>query len=312
MESAKQRCERMLSTHSKTLPRIFGDPLLQGIGKPDTGLADESSGDIAAYTLGYLQELAARVQQYCEDESETPERKREACQLLVHIASEAAADIHLLVQSFPEPFRAIAENRSNFPCLFPAHSEDIRKLKRFVLDDLKLGKLHPLKLRSQPKTFSKHKYANRLLLHYLAEIRRMQAKLLSFRLNDPWASDAIPRLQIERLDDEIPLSVSNVKPWMDVIWQLLLRDIPQPEGHQNLRTLGSRPSRTERVSRQGSPRLVKRRRKQDWPRFAQPRRQKKAIRGEMTYIRSAIKEALAKYLFRMLRKDEQTERRTNK
>ena len=67
MENAKERCERMLAEHSKTLPRVFGDPLRQGIGKPDRRLADESPGHIAAYTLGFLQELAARVQQYCED-----------------------------------------------------------------------------------------------------------------------------------------------------------------------------------------------------------------------------------------------------
>jgi len=253
MENAKERCERMLAKHSKTLPRVFGDPLQQGIGKPDSRLADESPGQIAAYTLGYLQELAARVQQCCEDQRETPERKREACQLLVNIASEAAADIHLLVQSFPEPFRAIAENRSNFPRLFPAHPEDIRNLKSFVLDDLELGKLHPLKLRSHQKTFSKQSYANGLLLHYLAEIRRMRTKLLSFRLNDPWASAAIPRSEIERLDDEISLSVSNAKPWMDIIWQLLLQDIPQPETHPRLRQFAERPSlRNKRMRRDGT------------------------------------------------------------
>jgi hypothetical protein len=89
MESAKERCERMLAEHSKTLPCVFGDPLRQEIGKPDSRLADESGGHIAAYTLGYLQELAARVQQSCEDENETLERKREVCQLLINIASDA-------------------------------------------------------------------------------------------------------------------------------------------------------------------------------------------------------------------------------
>jgi hypothetical protein len=283
-----------------SLPRVFGDPLRLGVGEPDPRLENESTGHIAAYALGFLQELATRVRDCCEDSRETPERKRDACQLLVNTASEAAADIHLFVQSFPEPFRAIAENRSNFPCLFPVHPEDIRKLKSFVLDDLELGKLHPLKLRSQRKTFSKQRYANRLLLHYLVEIRRMRAKLLSFRLDDPWASAAIPRLEIERLDDEISLSVSNAKPWMDMIWQLLLRDIPQPETHPGLRSLGSRPSRRDRATTTDWPGPVKR-----------PKRQK-AFGGEMGYIRSAIKEALAKYLVRMLRKDEQMERRTNK
>src|SRR5262249_44464876 len=196
MESAKERWERMLAKHSKKLPRIFGDPLRQEIGKPDRRLADQSTSHIAAYTLGFLQDLAARVQQYCEDEGETPERKREACQLLVNIASDAAADIHLLVRRFPEPFRAIAENRSNFPCLFPAHPDDIKALKGFMLDDLGLAKLHPLRLRSLRKTFSKHVYVSRLLYYYIAEIHRQRRDLLRVRLNDPWASDAIPRSEM--------------------------------------------------------------------------------------------------------------------
>jgi hypothetical protein len=219
METAKQRCERALAKHSKTLPRIFGDQFRQGIGKPDSRLADESPGHIAAYALGYLQELAARVQEVCQDPREPLERKRDACQLLANIASDAAADIHLLVRKFPEPFRAIAESRSNFPCLVPAHPEDLRAVKSLMLDHLGLGKLHPLKLRSQRKTFSKQNYANGLLLHYIAKIHRTRMSLLDWRLSEPWASAEIPRSQLERLGDDIPLSVANVKSWMEMIWQ---------------------------------------------------------------------------------------------
>ena len=289
MESAKERCKRMLAKHSKTIPRILGNRLLEGIGNPDSRLADESPGHIAAYTLGYLQELAARVQEVCQDPREPLERKRDACQLLVNIARDAAADVHSLIQKFPEPFRAIAQSRPNFPCLFPAHPEDLRELKRLMLDDLGLGKLHPLRLRSSRKTFSKENYVNSLLLYYIAEIDRTRRGLLGWRLNDPWARAAIPRLEIEQLVDDIPLSVPTAKRWIDIIWQLLLRDIPHPETHKGLRSLGSRLSRTGRAT--GT----------DLPGFLKRRKRKKAFAGEASLIRFAIKESLRKYLVRMLR-----------
>ena len=66
-----------------SLPRVFGNLLRLDICEPDPTLENESTGHIAIYTLGYLQELAARVRDCCEDQRETPERKRDACQLLV-------------------------------------------------------------------------------------------------------------------------------------------------------------------------------------------------------------------------------------
>ena len=54
-----------------SLPRVFGDPLRLGIGEPDPRLENESTGHIAAYALGFLQELAARVRDYCEDPRQT-------------------------------------------------------------------------------------------------------------------------------------------------------------------------------------------------------------------------------------------------
>jgi len=278
-------------------------PLRQEFGVPESRLANESHGHIAAYTLGYLQELAARVKQLCEDPRETPERTREACQLLVNIASEAVADIHLLFQQFPEPFREIAETRSNFPCLFPAHPEQRKALNQTLLEHLGLGKLHALKLRPKPgrKPISMRTYANNLLRYYLAEIHRMRGELLSFRLNDPWASAAIPRREIERLDEEIPLCVANAKPRMDMIWKLLLEDFPKPETHRKLRSFGSRSSRRQRASGDSSPRVTK---KGKQIRKLKPGPSKKTRQN--SYIRSAIKEALEKYLVRMLRKDERT------
>src|SRR6266571_8378693 len=109
-----------------SLPRVFGDPLRLGIGEPDPRLENESTGHIAANALGLLQELAARVRNYCEDAKQTSENKRDACQLLVNVGADAALNIHLLVQDFPSSFRQIAERSGKFPCLFPAHPDEIR------------------------------------------------------------------------------------------------------------------------------------------------------------------------------------------
>lgn len=266
-----------------SLPPVFGDPQRLGIGEPDPKLENEAPGHIAAQTLGYLQELAARVLRCCEDRRETPERKRDACQLLVNIASEAAADIHLLAQNFPEPFRAIAENHSNFPCLFPAHPEDIRKLTSFILDDLELGKLHPLKLRSPRKTFSKRTGINALLLYYIRRIHTGAAVLLSWRIDDPFGFASSPKVEVERLL-EVGLSAETAPQWLELIWKLLLLDCPNPEKHNLLSPLGQRSSRTERAP------------------FAKGKKRKTS-----GYVRAAIKEALGRYLVRMLRDKKQSE-----
>jgi len=267
-----------------SLPPVFGDPQRLGIGEADPKLENEAPGHIAAQTLGYLQELAARVLRCCEDRRETPERKRDACQLLVNIASEAAADIHLLAQNFPEPFRIIAENHSNFPCLFPAHPEDIRKLTSFILDDLELGKLHPLKLRSPLKTFSKKTDINELLLHYIRRIHAEADVLLSWRIGDPFGFASSPKEEVERLADEVPLSAKTAHQWLELIWKLLLVDCPKPEENNLLSPLGRRRSRTERApSVKGKKRKTSR------------------------YVRAAIKEALGRYLVRMLRDQKQSE-----
>src|SRR5262249_36561333 len=160
-----------------------------------------------------------------------------------------------------------------------------KALKDFMLDDLGLGKLHPFKLRSAHKTFSMQTYANRLLWHYIGIIHRDAAACLSARLagSSPVDREAVPLSEMERLVGEIPLSVPNAKPWIDMIWQLLLQDIPQPENHKVLRSLGGRPGRAGRATKTDFPALVK------------PRKRKKPFAGEGTYIRSAIKESLKKY-----------------
>jgi len=283
METAEQRGRRLLADHSKALQRIFGDPLLQGIGTANPRLADESTGLIAASALGYVQELAARVRNYCDDANCTNEKKREACQLFVNIASEAVAIIHLLAQEFPAPIREIAEQRANFPCMFPAHPDDRKALEDLILTDLALGKLHPLRLRSLRKTFSKITAINNLLLYYISKICLLRSEILRSRIADPLGVGSLAITEIERLCDEVPLTVKTVKRWLNVIWRLLLLDCPHPEKHNLLSVLGRRPSRTERAS-------VKDKR-----------------RKTSSYVRAGIKDALGKSLVRMLRDQERLE-----
>ena len=191
-ETPEERYARAMAKYGKTLPRIFGDPLRQRIETPDSRLANESLWHISLFALGFLQELAARVKQICEEPRETPERRQEACQHLVNVGTEAAADIHQLLLQFAEPFRAIAETRPNFPCLFPAHPEDGKSLSKILLEHLGLGKSTAFKLRSETgrKTFSKKSYVNSLLLHYIGEIRQTRIKLLSMRFNDPYDTES--------------------------------------------------------------------------------------------------------------------------
>jgi hypothetical protein len=267
-----------------SLPRVFGDPQRLAIGERDPRLENESTGDIAAYTLGFLQELAARVRDYCEDPLQTEDARREACQLLINVTREGAAAIHFLSRQFLSPFREVAQKATLLPCLFPAHPDDIKALKNFMLEDLGLGKLHPLKLRSARKTFSKRTDINALLLHYIRRIHEEAAVLLSRRINDPFGFASSPKEEVERLADEVPLSAKTAPQWLELIWKLLLVDCPKPEENDLLSPLGSRRSRTDRAP------------------FVKGKARKP--RG---YVRSSIKEALGKYLVRMLRDQKQSE-----
>jgi hypothetical protein len=267
-----------------SLPRVFGDPLRLGIGEPDARLENESTGHIAAYALGFLQELAARVRDCCADPLQTEGAKRQACQLLINVTREGADGIHLLAGEFLSPFREVAQAAALFPCLFPAHPDDINALKNFMLDDLELGKLHPLKLRSPRKTFSKKTDINALLLHYIRRIHAEAAVLLSRRIGDPFSYGSSPNEEIERLVDKVPLSAETAPQWLELIWKLLLVDCPKPERNNFLSSLGRRPSRTGRAS------------------FI-----KGKTRKTSSYVRASIKEALGKYLVRMLRDQKQSE-----
>jgi len=280
METARERGERLLKEFSKALPRVFGDPLLEGIGKADPRLVDESPGHIEAYALGFVQELTVRVDQCCKDARETEDRKRQACQLLVNVATDTVAAIYFLSQKFPASFRSIAETRANFPWPVPAHPEERSASEKVLLHDLGLGKLHPLKLRSKSgrKTFSMSVYANRLLHHYISRAHTMRRELLALRLSDPLRFANLPRLEIEQLVDDVPLCIGNAKQWMNVIWQLVLKDISHPELNKNLRPLG-RHRRQRTITVEG----------------------KVSKKTEAANVRYGIKHSLGRYLVRMLR-----------
>jgi hypothetical protein len=283
MESARERGDRLLKEFSKALPRVFGDPLLEGIGKADPRLVDESPGHIAAYALGFVQELAVRVAQCCKDTRETENRKREACQLLVNVATDAVSAIYFLVQKFPESFRSIAQTRANFPWLVPARSEQRSASLKILLEDLAFGKLYPLKVRSESdrKTFSLRVYVNSLLYYYIRQAHAIRRQLLAIRHSDPSRFADIQRLEIERIVDDVPLCIANAKKWMGTIWELLLKDFPQPETHEILRRLGyHRRKRTI------------------------TRRMTVKKKSQAANIRDGIKHALSRYFVRMLRAEE--------
>src|SRR5882757_7720146 len=104
-----------------------------------------------------IEELAKQIHRCCSDKKWTSYQKRVACEELVKLAFLSTASIYRLAQEFPEPFREIAEELPNFPCLFPAHSDDLPSLQKTILDEFNLGRRHTLKLRAMlgRKTFSK-------------------------------------------------------------------------------------------------------------------------------------------------------------
>jgi hypothetical protein len=113
-----------------------------------------------------IEELARQIHCCCSDKKWTSYQKRVACEELVKLAILTTVNVHRLAKEFPEPFREIAEELSDFPCLFPAHADDLRSLQKIMWDKFNLGKRHTLKLRGAPgrKTFSKKTWVNTLLI----------------------------------------------------------------------------------------------------------------------------------------------------
>jgi hypothetical protein len=215
-----------------------------------------------------------------------------ACEQLVKLAFLSTNNIYRLAREFPEPFRELAEEMPHFPCLFPAHADDLRDVKKIMWDEFNLGKHHALKLRAAPrrKTFSKKTPVNALLIRFIELVHEVARRENE---RDPgW--EHISRLR--HVARYVPLTPDpkNARQWLDVIWELLMIVIPEPEKHPQLRKLGEHPSRTERAhfGERKTTRSIK---------DAVGKNAKHQTAG---YVRAAIKEALGKYLVRMLRKEQ--------
>lgn len=193
----------------------------------------------------YIQEVEEHVHRCCSNKKLTSYEKRVACEMLVHLSLFSTGSIYRLAKEFPEPFRDIAEEMSDFPCVFPAHPDDLRKLQSLMLDIFNLGKRHELKVRGTlgRKTFSKKTWINRLLLDYIALVKGVA---LHEQFEDPCSEH---ESEIRYVGLRVPLTPTNSKRWLGVIWKLLLMDTPEPEKHPRLRQLGERPSRKQKRTR---------------------------------------------------------------
>lgn len=277
------------------IPPECGAFFVPAIPKSNPAFDRESLGEVAIYATRYVQEFVARVYEICSDSGQIEEQKRAECERLFNLCCHTSSMLFNLAIVFPEVFKSIARERPIFPCLFPVHSQLQASLKQFLLEQLDLGSQLELKLRAPRgrKTFSFEPEVNRLLFHYITRIYSIRFQLLSQRLANPSFLNA-PLSAIERLDDEVPLTPANASPWIDEIWKLLLRDIPKPEEHPVLRSLGNRRSRTERAGTTWSPRVTK-------GTQARKRTPRQFGSNRGSYARAAIKDGLRKYLVRMLR-----------
>lgn len=171
--------------------------------------------------------------------------------------------------------------------MFPAHPDELKLLKEEMLNKFNLGKRNTFKLRGAPgrKTFSFETWVNKLLAHYISKMHTIVSWLMVEDLRVNYHAALTVRAmgarmaRIRKAMMPAPLTPENAKVWLDIIWTLLLRDIPAPEKHPRLRQLVERPSlRRKRMRRDGTV-------------------------GEKTQaqnMRAAIKAKLGVYLKRML------------
>lgn len=127
---------------------VLGNTLLEGfkgIGLPFREMEGESTEEIAARASLYIQELAARVKQHCSAEKLTDKRQ---CLQLFSVVSDGVRVLHQLAKVFPKQFRRIAEVMPCFPCMFPAHPDELKLLKEEMWNKFNLGKRHTFKLRA--------------------------------------------------------------------------------------------------------------------------------------------------------------------
>jgi hypothetical protein len=193
----------------------------------------------------YIEQLARQIRRCCSDKKWNSYQKRVACEQLVKLAVLSTQSIARLAKEFPEPFREIAEELPHFPCLFPAHADDLRSLQKVMWDHFNLGKRHELKLRAAPrrKTFSKKTWVNAFLISLIESVHALAHH--ETELDPGWDYGGTFR----EVAYYVPLTPDpkNVKQWLDVIWKLLLMRIPEPEKLPRLRQLGGRPSKVHDV-----------------------------------------------------------------
>jgi len=297
----REEKERFETQQLPPLPPVYSNTLREGIGVPFPELEGEETAMVAAKASGYIQELAARTKVRCSDQKLTKEEKRGDFGMLLFVACEGVNLVHQLAKAFPE-LRKVAEIMPEFPCMFPAHPGKLKSLKDEMWNIFNLGKRHTFKLRAAPgrKTFSFETEINKLLVHYICKMNSMTSRLMieDFRRHEHTAPtvDVSVKRMTRILDFMMPdpFTLESAKEWLDIIWVFLLRDIPEPEKHPQLRKLGQHPSRTERAhfGERKTTRSIK-----------------DAVGGNAKhqtagYVRAAIKEGLGKYLVRMLRKEQ--------
>jgi hypothetical protein len=183
-----------------------------------------------------IKQLAKQIHRCCSDKKFTSYQKRVACEQLVRVLIKATKSMGRLLEEFPQPFREIAEKLPYFPCLFPARRDELQSLQKFLWDEFNLGKRHALKLRAAPgrKTFSYKTWVNSFLIRLITIVDECD-------VDGDYADNR------REVACSVPLTPENVKQWLDLIWKLLLTEIPEPEKHPRLRQLGGRPSKVHDV-----------------------------------------------------------------
>jgi hypothetical protein len=265
----------------RQMRRVFeGIPVLVA-EDPDSEEGEEE--DPKSTTLAFLhgratrdiEQLTNQIRRICSDKTWTSYQKRVACEQLVELAFLSTQRIHHLAGEFPEPFREIAEELSHFPCLFPAHAEDLQSLQKIMWDEFNLGKRHMLKLRAAPrrKTFSKKTWVNALLLRLIAGVYERGR-----RENERDPGEKYGGI-FQEVANHVSLTPRNAQDWLDVMWKLLVMITPNPEAEPQLRQLVERKSlREKRMRRDGTV----------------------SEKTQVHNIRAAIKSKLGVYLKRML------------
>jgi hypothetical protein len=221
-----------------------------------TEFADQD-GDQKPRAMGALQahasrdalELARQIHVCCSESRWTSYQKRVACEELFKIAFVAIHSINNLADEFPESFQEIAEELPVYPCLFPAHRDDLPLLEKMMREQLKLGRRYALKVRATAggKTFSKKTPTNQLLVSL---IHTVQSVGWSIHDSDPGEKRAS---RIREVAIYVPLTPENAKKWLEAIWEVLLTVHPEPEKVPHLRQLVSRPSlKKKRMRRDGT------------------------------------------------------------